>query len=225
MKKKVIGNATLYLGDCMELMATLPDKSIDLAIVDPPYFPLSKIEYSHGRKKSTTGIRFNKYKHFNEWKVPDNNYYYEVCRVSKEQIIWGINYYHFENVPVGRIVWDKKRYEGVKYSDGEIASCSLTKGVKFFRYQWHGMLQEHMENKEIKIHPTQKPVALYKWLLSNYAKPGWKILDTHFGSGSIAIACNEFGFNLTASEIDEDCFNAACKRIELAVSENLLWQT
>jgi len=213
MQIEQIGSSTLYRCDCMKLMATMPNKSIDLAIVDPPYFPFSKIHYDRGRNKSTTGVVFKKYKTPKEWDVPDNNYYNELCRVSKEQIIWGINYFHFENVPTGRIVWDKKRWEGVTFSDGEIASCSLTETIKFFRYRWHGMLQENMKNKEKKIHPTQKPVPLYEWLLSKYAKPGWRILDTHFGSGSIAIACNKLGFELIACEIDKKYFNAACKRI------------
>jgi len=223
MKKQVIGNATLYLGDCMELMATLPDKSIDLAICDPPYLPLKKIDYSTGRKRSTTKIKFGTYKSFKditEWKIPDNNYYKELCRVSKAQIIFGINYFHFENVPVGRIVWDKKRYEGSQFSDGEIASCSLIETIKFFRYRWHGMLQEDMKNKEKKYHPCQKPVALYMQILNKFTKRGDKILDTHFGSGSIAIACNKLGLKLTASEIDKEYFNAACKRIKQALSEN-----
>jgi site-specific DNA-methyltransferase (adenine-specific) len=220
MRVEQIGSATLYLGDCMKLMATLPDKSIDLAIVDPPYFTFNKIDYSHGRKKSTTGIKFNTYKNPNKWDIPNNDYYFELCRVSKNQIIWGINYFNFQNIPSGRIIWDKKRYEGSCFSDGEIASCSLIKTVKFFRYLWHGMLQENMKNKETKIHPTQKPVSLYKWLLSKYAKFGDKILDTHLGSGSIAVACNEMGFSIVASEIDKPYFNAACKRLKEAIKQN-----
>jgi site-specific DNA-methyltransferase (adenine-specific) len=217
MRVEQIGSATLYLGDCMKLMATMPDKSIDLAICDPPFFPLSKLDYSHNRSKSTTGVKFNTYKPLKQWKIPDNNYYNEICRISKEQIIFGINYLKFENAPVGRIVWDKKRYEETMFSDGEIASCSLINSIKFFRYRWSGMLQENMKNKEIKIHPTQKPVALYEWLLLTYAKSGWKIFDSHLGSGSIAVACNKLGFNLTAIEIDEVYFNAARKRIKESI--------
>ena len=201
-------------------MATLPDKSIDLAITDPPYFNgPEKLGY-YGAGKSKTGVNRPQYNTLGKWDVPTNDYYKELCRVSKEQIIWGINYYHFENVPVGRIVWDKKKNDFCTFSDGEIASCSMIDTVRFFRYRWDGFLQENMNNKEIKIHPTQKPVDLYKWLLSKYAKPGWKILDTHLGSGSIAIACNKMGFNLIASEIDENYYESACKRIKQALSEN-----
>jgi len=214
MRIEQIGTATLYLGDCMKLMATLPDKSIDLAIVDPPYFNGPEKSNYYGNKISNTGVKRQQYKTLKNWSVPTNDYYKELCRVSKNQIVWGINYFHFENVPVGRIVWDKKRTKVCTYSDGEIASCSMINTVRFFRYTWDGFIQENMKNKEIKIHPTQKPVALYKWLLLNHAKPNWKILDTHLGSGSIAIACNELGFELSASEMDKYYFNAACKRIK-----------
>ena len=213
LKVKQIGNCTIYNADCLKIMSQYPDNHFNLAIVDPPYFSIKKIDYSHGRQKSANGHKFNKYKSFKKWDVPNNDYYNEVCRVSKNQIIWGINYYNFQNVPVGRIVWDKKRYANTQFSDGEIASCSLITGVKFFRYLWHGFLQEDMKNKEVKIHPTQKPIALYKFLLENFAKQGDLILDTHFGSGSIGIACNLMGFELTACEIDIGYFNAACKRI------------
>jgi len=214
MRKEQIGTSTLYLCDCMDLMATLPDKSIDLAIVDPPYFNGPEKSSYYGAKKSKTGVNRPQYNTLKKWDIPTNDYYKELCRVSREQIIWGINYFYFENIPVGRIVWDKKKNECCTFSDGEIALCSMINTVRFFRYTWDGFLQEDMKNKEIKIHPTQKPVALYKWLLSKYAKHGHKILDTHLGSGSIAIACNEMGFSLVASEIDKNYFNAACKRIE-----------
>jgi len=222
MRKIIIGNCTLYNGDCMKLMATMPDKSIDLAIVDPPYFNGPGKSNYYGNEISNTGVKRPQYKTLKKWDVPANDYYKELCRVSKNQIIWGINYFYFENVPVGRIVWDKKKNKSCTYSDGEIASCSMINTIKFFRYKWDGFLQENMKNKEKKIHPTQKPIALYKWLLSEYAKQGDKILDTHFGSGSIAIACNELGFELSASELDNDCFKTACKRIKEAFKQSIL---
>lgn len=197
-------------------MAQYPDKHFDLAIVDPPFFKGPENTRYYGSEKSNTGVNRPQYRQIAIWDILTQNYYNELLRVSKEQIIWGINYFNFKNVPVGRIVWDKKRHGGSEYSDGEIASCSIVNTVKFFRYQWDGMLQENMKNKEIKIHPTQKPVALYKWLLSKYTKQGDKILDTHMGSGSIAVACNEMGYELTASELDADYFNAACERIKEA---------
>jgi len=215
MRKEQIGNTTIFLADCMELMKQYPDKYFDLAICDPPFFSVKKLDYSRGRERTAQGRIFTKYKAPIAWNVPDNYYYKELCRVSKGQIIFGINYYHFENVPGGRIVWDKKKHEGTTFSDGEIASCSLINTVKFFRYKWDGMLQENMKHKEKRVHPTQKPIELYNWLLLNFAKPNWKILDTHLGSGSIAIACNKLGFDLTACEIDREYFNAACKRIKI----------
>ncbi len=110
-------------------------------------------------------------------------------------------------------MWDKKN-DASTFSDGEIAYCSLINTVKFFRFMWNGMLQENMGNKEIKIHPTQKPVALYKWLLQNYAKPGDKIFDSHLGSASSAIAAYDLGFDFTGCELDLDYFEASVKRFE-----------
>jgi len=216
MKCEQIGTCTLYNADCMELMAQYPDKHFDLAIVDPPYFKGPENTRYYGSEKSNTGVNRPQYRQMVTWDIPTNNYYNELCRVSMDQVIWGINYFNFKNVPCGRIVWDKKKNEACTFSDGEIASCSLINTVKFFRYQWDGMLQENMKNKELKIHPCQKPIALYKFLLSKYAKQGDKILDTHLGSGTHAIACNEMGFDLTASEIDADYFTAACERIREA---------
>jgi site-specific DNA-methyltransferase (adenine-specific) len=205
----------------MDLMATLPDKSIDLAIVDPPYFNgPQKLGY-YGAGKSKTGVNRPQYNTPRKWDVPTNEYYKELCRVSKNQIIWGINYFRFENVPVGRIVWDKMKNEFCTFSGGEIASCSLIDTVRFFRYRWDGFLQDNMKNKEKKIHPTQKPVALYKYSLK-FAKQGDKILDTHFGSGSIVVACYDMGFDLVASEIDEDYFKAAVDRLKLFAAQGTL---
>jgi site-specific DNA-methyltransferase (adenine-specific) len=214
MKTKKLGTATLYLCDCMKLMATLPDKSIDLAIVDPPYFKGPNYSSFFGSKSPYRSEgRYPKLEH---WNIPGDEYYNELLRVSKNQIIFGINYFNFPSVPPGRIVWDKKNDKST-FSNGEIASCSLIKSVRFFRYMWRGFIREGKREKI--IHPTQKPVALYKWLLSNYAKPGMRILDTHLGSGSIAIACNELGYSLTASEIDKNYFNAACKRIKETIKQ------
>ena len=222
MRKEQIGTSTLFLCDCMDLMATLPDKSIELAITDPPYFNgPQKLGY-YGAGISKTGVNRPQYNTPGKWDVPTNDYYKELCRVSKNQIIWGINYYHFENVPVGRIVWDKKKNEFCAFSDGEIASCSLIDTVIFFRYRWDGFLQENMKNKQAKFHPTEKPISLYKWLLSRFAKQGDKILDTHFGSGSIAIACYDMGFSLVASEIDEDYYNAAVNRLKQFAAQGTL---
>lgn len=192
-----LGNITLYNADCMDIMRDMPDKAFDLAIVDPPYFDApNKLGY-YGTTKSTIGVKRPAYQ-VKHWAVPSNDYFNELIRVSREQIIWGCNYYQFIFDP-GRIIWDKVNGNS-SFSDAEIAYCSLFNTVRIFPYMWNGMCQglsikegrKQQGNKLLKekrIRPTQKPVALYKWLLSHYAKPGDKILDTHLGSGSICIAC------------------------------------
>ncbi|MES1989242.1 MAG: DNA methyltransferase [Pseudomonadota bacterium] len=209
-----IGKATLHNIDCMELLKATPDKFYDLAIVDPPYFEdYSKKNYT-GSDISTTGIKRQTNK-INHWDIPNEIYFNELFRVSKNQIIWGCNYYQKFIPAFGRIVWDKKN-DTSTFSKAELASHSFGLRVDMFRYEWNGMLQGDMKNKENRIHPTQKPVKLYEWLLTNYAKQGDKILDTHCGSGSIAIACNNLSFDLTACELDKDYFDASVKRIQQA---------
>jgi site-specific DNA-methyltransferase (adenine-specific) len=192
--------------DNMALMARYPDKYFDLAIVDPPYGASDAFE-----SKMTDSIKQatkrKKYKEFQNI-APTEEYFNELKRVSKNQIVWGGNYFGLIG---GVVVWDKK---GTAFGDGEIAICSTHKSVRIFEYTWNGMLQQDMKNKEIRIHPTQKPVKLYEWLLMNYAKPNDKILDTHLGSGSIAIACHNLGFELTACELDKDYYEAALKRLK-----------
>lgn len=202
----------VYNIDNMDFMSTCKDKQFSLAIVDPPYFegPNKNGFYNGGNSKKRID-----YLNIKSWTIPDKKYYLELCRISVNQIIWGINYFpKFNNLSgPGRIIWDKKN-ESSSFSDCEIASNSLTKSVKIYRYQWNGFLQENMSKKETKIHPTQKPVQLYKWLLKNYAKPGDKILDTHLGSQSSRIACYEGGFDFWGCELDKDYFDSGCKRFE-----------
>lgn len=196
----------------MEYMKELPDKHFDLAIVDPPY-GINADKKNNGknsdRHEKTSLAKLNHYKTGWDMSIPDMLYYTELLRVSKHQIIWGANYFGLKG---GYIVWDKK-VTMPTYSDGELAFCSKINSIKIFEYQWHGMLQGDMKNKEQRIHPTQKPVQLYKWLLTKYAKKGDKILDTHLGSGSHAIACHDLGFDLVGCELDKDYFDAACKRL------------
>ena len=200
--------------DCLSGMKRYPDKYFDLAICDPPYFNgPDKLGY-YGGDVSKSRVKRKAYNTIGVWEVPDQGYYDELCRVSKEQIIWGINYYPFVNVPCGRIVWDKIKNASCTFSDGEIASCSLIETVRFFRYAWDGFIQQDMKNKETKVHPTQKPVALYKWLLKNYAKPNDKILDTHVGSASSLIACYDMGFDAVGFELDADYYKASKQRLE-----------
>ena len=194
--------------DCMDLMARYPDKHFDLCIVDPPYGIGLEMK-TYGSKNAKRGDY--EVKGWND-NIPLPEYFNELHRVSKNQIIWGCNFYGANIKGPGRIVWDKKGRNGV-FSQCDIAYQSFNRLNYMFEYAWHGFIQQDMGHKETRIHPTQKPVALYKWLLKNYAKPGDKILDTHLGSGSIAIACHDAGYDLTACEIDKDYYEAAMKRL------------
>jgi site-specific DNA-methyltransferase (adenine-specific) len=194
----------------MEYMATLKDKAFDLAIVDPPYGIGADKKNSglelKSRKSASLSKDYGKQRWDND--IPTDKYFIELKRVSVNQIVWGNNFFGLRG---GAIYWHKE-VTMPTYSDGEIAYCSLINSVRFFRYAWHGMIQENMKNKEFRIHPTQKPVALYQWLLKNYAKQGDKILDTHLGSGSSAIACDIMGFDFVGIEIDADYYKAALDR-------------
>ncbi len=197
----------------MEALKEMSDNQFDLAIVDPPYFKgMGRSNFYGASRKNKVGKR--EYKDIECWDngIPNEEYFEELTRVSKNQIIWGINYFSSHSKTSGRIIWDKKN-DSSTFSKAEIASCSLMNSVQVFRYRWNGMIQEDMKNKEVKIHPTQKPVALYKHLLRTYAKPGEKILDTHLGSGSIAIACHDLGFDLVGYELDKHYFDAASSRV------------
>jgi site-specific DNA-methyltransferase (adenine-specific) len=198
--------------DCMEYMRTCPDKKFDIAIVDPPYFDIAaKSSFYHGGKsKHATPANLKNEKH---WDVPGQNYYDELVRVSKHQIIWGINYYDFHGVPPGRIFWFKDNLNS-SFSDGEIASCTLINSVRFYKFKWNGFLQGDMKNKEMRIHKTQKPVALYAHLLNTYARPGWSVFDSHAGSFSSAVACINLGFSGVFTEIDPEHFKNGKSRVD-----------
>ena len=201
----------------MDLMRDTPDGFYDLAIVDPPYgIGAGKSSFIGTKRKANTACAPTDYGNKDwDFSAPPVGYFDELRRVSKHQIIWGANHF-MDRVMRGSpawIVWDKENGE-VKFADAELAYSSFDSACRIFRFRWAGMLQGDMANKESRIHPTQKPIALYKWLLSNYAKPGQRILDTHLGSGSIAIACHYFGAHLTATEIDPDYFSAAVERIQ-----------
>ena len=210
--------------DNMLLMARYPDNYFDLAIVDPPY----GIDFSSFNRtnKTTDGTRVkaNKYKNSN-WddSIPTDAYFEELKRVSKEQIIWGGNYFPnlWKNGCKGFIFW----YKGnpvPNFSDGELAYTSFNKVAKQFDFRYYGALQGKTSADD-KIHPTQKPKELYKWLLDNYAKEGDKILDTHLGSGSIAIACHDYKFELTACELDKEYYDKAVQRIKNHVGQQTLF--
>ena len=204
-------NIHLHLQDNMELMAQYPDNHFELAIVDPEYGGNDAIGLKDNKNLSKQATNRKNYKVFKNI-PPPKEYFIELKRVSKEQIIWGVNFYKNYDLSGGRLCWDKK---GTAFGRAELAYLSMTKSVNICEIIWNGMIQQDMKNKEFRIHPTQKPVKLYEWLLSNYAKKGDKILDTHLGSGSIAIACDKMGFELTACEIDKDYFNDAVKRVKI----------
>jgi site-specific DNA-methyltransferase (adenine-specific) len=193
--------------DNIALMARYPDNYFDLAIVDPPYgIERFKKVTSNPSIKDVHARRFQRMETVNNNK-PTLNYWDELFRVSKNQIIWGAN--NFEMPPSEYFLCWNKEQAMPNFATLEYAwvSMGLKKPAKLFTYSIH------KHNQINKIHPTQKPVKLYEWLLMNYAKPGDKILDTHLGSGSIAIACHNLGFDLTACELDSDYYNAALKRI------------
>ena len=202
----------LHHTDCMAFMAGLPDKCYDLAIVDPPYGIGEDGASNHSRGKAAKSTKYAP----KDWDgaIPSAEYFAELRRVSVNQVVWGGNYMT-EHLPprMGWIFWDK-HMEAQDFSDGELAWTSFDRALSKFDFAWNGMLQGDMRNKERRIHPTQKPVALYRWLLQNYAKPGQKILDTHGGSMSIAIACDIEGYDLTLCELDKDYFEAGKKRLE-----------
>ena len=219
-----IGQAELHNIDCMAYMATLPDKAFDLAIVDPPYGIDIGNDARAGVKFKVAATKRTDYVK-KDWdkSVPTEKYFLELFRVSKHQIIGVVNYYPYNFLAGGRIFWDKETAENYSNSDGELAFCSKINSVKKYKYMWNGMLQGDMKNKETRIHPTQKPVKLYEWLLTNFAKQGHKILDTHLGSGSIAIACNNLGFDLVGCELDQDYYKAACDRINQATAQTRMF--
>jgi len=221
MRREVIGNCELTREDCMDLMKRYPDGHFDLAIVDPPYGIGEDGSKNHTRGCLAKACNYKPF-HGGDNKPPEPDYFIELRRISRYQILWGANHY-IDNIPYRSscwIVWDKQNGE-TDFADCELAWTNFDTAVRKFVFRWQGMLQENMKNKEDRIHPTQKPVALYKWLLSKYAKPGWKILDTHLGSGSHAVACYDMGFPLTACEIDEDYFEAAVRRLGLFASQGV----
>jgi site-specific DNA-methyltransferase (adenine-specific) len=215
-----IGIATILNIDCMEYMRSVPDKHFDLAIVDPPYFDGPNRSGYFGKGYSSLGVQRAKY--YDEckfWTVPTKEYFVELQRVSKNQIIWGANHFSglFDSSSACWIVWDKDNGKS-SFADAELAYTSFDSAVRIFKYMWNGMHQGSMggdvRKNDKRIHPTQKPVPLYEWTLTNYAKPGDKILDTHLGSGSSAVACNNLGFEMVGCELDKDYYDAACNRIE-----------
>lgn len=222
---KVTDNITITNECNLKLMARYPDNHFDLAIVDPPY-GIGKSKYT--RPKEQYGNSQAKQRQYDkDWdnETPNKEYFNELKRVSKNQIIWGANHF-IENIPNSNsscwLVWDKQNGNN-DFADCELAYASFNSAVRKLSFRWHGMLQQDMKNKEQRIHPTQKPRQLYNWILDTYAKEGDRILDTHLGSGSIALACHERGFNLTACELDKEYFEASIKRFKQQTAQQTIF--
>ena len=208
-----VPSSEVYLEDCVTALKRYADNHFDLAIVDPPYGINADVKNSTDKKQSKKSASNSKKYGEQKWDadVPTEKYFIELFRVSKNQIIWGVNYYPFDFLAGGRIYWDKC-VTMPTYSDGELAYCSLLNNIKSVKIAWHGMIQHDMKNKETRIHPTQKPIKLYDWILKNFAKEGDKILDTHLGSGSSRIAAYKGGFNFVGFEIDQEYYEKQEKR-------------
>ncbi len=214
---QITNKITITNEDNMLLMARYPDNYFDLAIVDPPY------GISYARGKNGWGVNKNRPKLEDvSWdkETPNQDFFDELIRVSKNQIIWGGNYFT-DKLPVSKcwIVWNKINNTDNKsvFADAELGWTSFKKVVKMFTLRTMGFISDTKD--ENRIHPTQKPTELYKWILDNYAQKGDKILDTHLGSGSIAIASHDYGFELTACELDPDYYEASIKRIKNHISQ------
>ena len=206
LQQALVSGSAVYNMDCMEFMKQVPDKFFHLAIVDPPY------GINAGRRRGDTGrnghIKQKDYK-YGEWdsKTPDAEYFDELMRVSKNQIVWGGNYF---GLPASNcwLVWNKKNGENL-YADCELAWTSFDTAVRMFEWRWHGFLQEKAgEHKQQRIHPTERPFELYRWILQNYSSEGDLILDTHLGSGSSRIAAHKEKRVFCGLEIDKDYFEA-----------------
>lgn len=222
---QITDKITITNEDNMELMRRYPDNYFDLAIVDPPYGIGASSLFAGEKRKSGKGKALKSKHEKKEWdnEIPNKEYFKELKRISKNQIIWGGNYFaNLLNNSQGWIVWDKNNGT-TKFADAELAYTSFDVATRIFKYTWNGMFQEDMKNKQIKIHPTEKPYQLYKYCLEKYAKSGNKILDTHLGSGSIAIACHDYGFELTACELDKEYYDSAVKRIKNHVGQQKLF--
>ena len=221
---------TITNEDNMELMARYPDNYFDLAIVDPPYgigadeaqnnAAEQRIK-SNGKSKAGRGYKLYKKSDWDN-SIPSKEFFDELQRVSKNQIIWGGNYMtQYLKPSMGWIIWDKGQRD-FSLADGEMAWTSFNKAMRIFEFSRASCIKSN--NTMIKkFHPTAKPFELYKWLLDKYAKPGDKILDTHLGSGSIALACHDYGFELTACELDKEYFDKAMERIKNYTNQTKLF--
>lgn len=217
--------------DCMEYMRRVPDKAFDLAVVDPPYFSGPERRGYYGSRVSKIGVHRD-YPISPKWDIPGVKYFEELQRVAKHYIVWGCNYFDYQFAP-GRIVWDKCNSSS-SFSDCELAATDLFTSVRIFRFMWNGMLQGksveegtiQQGNKKLnekRYHPTQKPIALYKWIFKNYAYAGDRILDTHLGSGSSRIAAYDAGLDFVGCEIDPTYFKLQEERFSEYTAQQSLF--
>jgi len=225
--------STVILGDCVELMKAYPDNHFDLAVVDVPY----GLDEANGKNNSrnkgfgkgnskSKKITFSKDYGIKNWdkNPPNKDYFKELFRVSKNQIVWGANHF-ISRLPYDSscwLVWDKDNGNS-DFADAELAWTSFKKAVRLYKYRWNGLLQQDMKNKEIRIHPTQKPVGLYDWIFNRFANEGMKILDTHLGSGSSRISADKAKLDFTGMEIDKEYFDLSEKRYQNYKSQLRLW--
>lgn len=220
-----------YNVDCMKAMANYPDKYFDLAVVDPPYFSGPERRGYYGKKISPIGVH-RSYPVSPEWVVPDEKYFKELLRISKNYIVWGCNYFDYHFAP-GRIVWDKCNGSS-SFSDAEIAATNCHDSTRLYKFMWNGMqqgkssveghiMQGNKKLNEVRIHPTQKPIALYEWIFSKYTKPGYKVLDTHLGSGSSRVAAYDAGLDFVGFEIEPYYFEAQEERFQKHISQTNLF--
>lgn len=202
----------VYNEDCLPAMREYPDGYFDLAVCDPPYFSGPERRAYYGSNVSATRVKRRRYHVAERWEVPGEEYFKELERISKNYIVFCCNYFNHVFSP-GRIVWDKCNGKST-FSDCEIAATNCHDSVRLFRYMWNGMMQGksiedghiqrgNKKDNEIRIHPTQKPIDLYRWIYKMYADPGSRILDTHVGSGSSRRAAYEFGLDFIGFEIDK----------------------
>jgi site-specific DNA-methyltransferase (adenine-specific) len=214
--------STVLLGDCIQLMKQFNDKEFDLAVVDVPYGIGESLNDNKSRSKLGKSKAYTK----KDWDLsaPEKEYFNELQRISKNQIVWGANHF-ISRLPIDSscwIVWDKQNGQN-DFADCELAWTSFKTAVRKFEYRWHGMLQGNMKEKEIRIHPTQKPVALYDWIFKMYATEGMKIIDTHLGSGSSRISADKAKLDFTGIEIDKEYYDLQEKRFNDYKSQLRLW--
>ena len=207
----------LIQGDCLEYLKSLDDNSIDVVVTDPPY----GIGEAAGKNKSRGKLAISQDYGNKDWddKRPSNEIFKEMLRVSKNQVIFGGNYFSDLLPPSSCwLVWDKVNGKS-DFADCELAWTSYKTAVRYFKYRWSGMLQGNMSKKEKRVHPTQKPLPLMEWVIKNYTKEGDKILDPFMGSGTTGVACVNFNREFIGVEKEEQFFSAAQKRISSAEAQ------